>query len=682
MLGDSQEDVGFDTSQKPDVMRTIARRAVLSFPWLRDLQIVRAWAALRVMPPDGLPIYDQSERFPGAFTANCHSGVTLAAAHANAFAPMVAAGRARSHPRPLFGEAFRCSGGGLTPIRRRSPSPSRDARARCRPAPRQRRRCSSPGFAASARPRSRAASAAPYCMMGVCFDCLAEIDGVPNRQSCMVEARPGMRIRRQIRARGNRSAACGDQELAIIGAGPAGMAAAALAAELGLETALLDEQAAPGGQIYRGIERSRPNSPLGSDYLAGRDLAAALRASRVEYRPGTTLWHIDPDGTLYLESNGRSETLTASRILLATGALRTAGADPGMDAARRHDCRRRADPAEVGRPRPGRPRRVGRAGTASLPRRGAARPRRRAADRAARNDATWRITARPRGSSRAFWPGRRMLAKGLGLILAVRRAGIPIRRGVRGLRAIGRRSLERVAWDGGELAADHLFLHEGVIPNVQVSLALQLRHEWDEASCAGGRRSTHGGRRACRTSPSPVMAAASPEPRRRHCRGGSPRSTRRPGSVRSTQPNATAAPRRSGRRSIASGRCGRFSTGSTAPRLRSSSRPRTKSSPAAARRCRSAGSAAPRGSARKVRTSSRPSPAAAWDPARAGSAARSSRRSSPTRSASRSPRSAPTARAPPTSRSPSAPSPISTRARANKGPPSPQPPGEGLTILA
>jgi len=73
-------------------MKTIARRAVLSFPWLRDLQIVRAWAALRVMPPDGLPIYDQSERFPGAFTANCHSGVTLAGAHANAFAPMVAAG--------------------------------------------------------------------------------------------------------------------------------------------------------------------------------------------------------------------------------------------------------------------------------------------------------------------------------------------------------------------------------------------------------------------------------------------------------------------------------------------------------------------------------------------------------------------------------------------------------------
>jgi D-hydroxyproline dehydrogenase subunit gamma len=42
---------------------------------------------------------------------------------------------------------------------------------------------------------------APYCMMGICFDCLAEIDGVPNRQSCMVAARPGMRIRRQRGAR-------------------------------------------------------------------------------------------------------------------------------------------------------------------------------------------------------------------------------------------------------------------------------------------------------------------------------------------------------------------------------------------------------------------------------------------------------------------------------------------------
>jgi len=46
-----------------------------------------------------------------------------------------------------------------------------------------------------------ASERAPYCMMGICFDCLAEIDGAANRQSCMVLARPGMRIRRQRGAR-------------------------------------------------------------------------------------------------------------------------------------------------------------------------------------------------------------------------------------------------------------------------------------------------------------------------------------------------------------------------------------------------------------------------------------------------------------------------------------------------
>jgi D-hydroxyproline dehydrogenase subunit gamma len=34
----------------------------------------------------------------------------------------------------------------------------------------------------------------PFCMMGVCFDCLVEIDGVPNQQGCMVQVRDGMRI--------------------------------------------------------------------------------------------------------------------------------------------------------------------------------------------------------------------------------------------------------------------------------------------------------------------------------------------------------------------------------------------------------------------------------------------------------------------------------------------------------
>lgn len=38
---------------------------------------------------------------------------------------------------------------------------------------------------------------APYCMMGVCFDCLVEVDGMPSRQACQIEVRDGMRIRSQ-----------------------------------------------------------------------------------------------------------------------------------------------------------------------------------------------------------------------------------------------------------------------------------------------------------------------------------------------------------------------------------------------------------------------------------------------------------------------------------------------------
>lgn len=47
-----------------------------------------------------------------------------------------------------------------------------------------------------ATPRSGAPRAA-YCMMGVCFECLVEVDGVPNRQGCLVPVAEGMRVRRQ-----------------------------------------------------------------------------------------------------------------------------------------------------------------------------------------------------------------------------------------------------------------------------------------------------------------------------------------------------------------------------------------------------------------------------------------------------------------------------------------------------
>ena len=38
---------------------------------------------------------------------------------------------------------------------------------------------------------------APYCWMGVCFECLLEIDGQPNQQSCLIPVKEGMCVRRQ-----------------------------------------------------------------------------------------------------------------------------------------------------------------------------------------------------------------------------------------------------------------------------------------------------------------------------------------------------------------------------------------------------------------------------------------------------------------------------------------------------
>lgn len=88
-FGDSMEEVGFNDFTTTHVLADIARRAVRAFPLLEHVRLVRMWAALRVYSPDGFPVYDQSEAHPGAFVVTCHSGVTLAAAHALRIAPWI-----------------------------------------------------------------------------------------------------------------------------------------------------------------------------------------------------------------------------------------------------------------------------------------------------------------------------------------------------------------------------------------------------------------------------------------------------------------------------------------------------------------------------------------------------------------------------------------------------------------
>lgn len=75
--------------ESTDQMAGLARHALQVWPRLANLRVLRSWAALRVMTPDGYPIYQRSADHPGAFLVTCHSGVTLAPLHATRLAEWI-----------------------------------------------------------------------------------------------------------------------------------------------------------------------------------------------------------------------------------------------------------------------------------------------------------------------------------------------------------------------------------------------------------------------------------------------------------------------------------------------------------------------------------------------------------------------------------------------------------------
>jgi glycine/D-amino acid oxidase-like deaminating enzyme len=81
-IGVTNEEVGFDDQVTVDGIAGVAAKAIAVYPALAKAQLVRSWGALRVLSADGLPIYQQSAEMPGAYLVSCHSGITLAAAHA------------------------------------------------------------------------------------------------------------------------------------------------------------------------------------------------------------------------------------------------------------------------------------------------------------------------------------------------------------------------------------------------------------------------------------------------------------------------------------------------------------------------------------------------------------------------------------------------------------------------
>lgn len=117
-----------------------------------------------------------------------------------------------------------------------------------------------------------------------------------------------------------------DHDVLVIGAGPAGMAAASLIAEAGHRCLLVDEQPTPGGQIYRNVGQvaaARPSllAALGPEYGRGIDLRRRFEGSGADYLPGHRVWDLPDPGTAAVsDGGGQSRLLRAKRIILATGA--------------------------------------------------------------------------------------------------------------------------------------------------------------------------------------------------------------------------------------------------------------------------------------------------------------------------------------------------------------------------
>lgn len=272
--------------------------------------------------------------------------------------------------------------------------------------------------------------------------------------------------------------------VAIVGAGPAGLRAAATLADAGLRPVLIDEAPRIGGQVFRQppVPRQRPPSAL-YGFEAGKaqalfDRFAALQG-RIDHRPDTLVWQIE-DRTLHLLQHGRADTLRVDALILATGAAERVLPFPGwtlpgiftLGAAQ---IALKAQAALIGP-------RVVLAGGGPLLYLVAWQYLKAGAKVLAVLDA-----APPEAPRRAL-PGLlarpAMAAKGALYLAQLRLAGVPVQRGVQLLRAEGDGRVQRLHWRQG--ATDHVtdcdavaFGH-GLRSETQLADLAGCTFDWDE----------------------------------------------------------------------------------------------------------------------------------------------------------------------------------------------------------
>lgn len=275
----------------------------------------------------------------------------------------------------------------------------------------------------------------------------------------------------------------GTVDLVVIGAGPAGLAAATLAAEAGVATLLLDENAEPGGQIYRAVTSTPLGKPavLGADYWHGAGLVAAARKSGARIVHGATVWSLDRDLQVGVSRAGKAQIITARRVIIATGALERPFPIPGwtlpgvMTVGGAQTLLKASGLVASGK--------TVIAGTGPLLWLYAAQALRAGGEIAAILDTT------PRGSrlrAAPYLPGflaSGLLGKGLALMREVK-AKVRVVTGVTELAADGAGALSAVRYAIGRgpeqrIEAETLLLHQGVVPNANLAMAAGVAHEWD-----------------------------------------------------------------------------------------------------------------------------------------------------------------------------------------------------------
>jgi NADPH-dependent 2,4-dienoyl-CoA reductase/sulfur reductase-like enzyme len=282
-------------------------------------------------------------------------------------------------------------------------------------------------------------------------------------------------------------------DLAIIGAGPAGMSAAVTARDAGLSVIVVDEQPAPGGQIWRAIGRNAGARPgnlafLGEDYASGAELAARFEASGAQFWPSASVWHVDSpddgDKSLTVAWDGVTRQFTARALLIATGAMERPVPVPGwtLPGVMTVGAAQTLLKSSGLYPEPS----LLLAGSGPLLLLFAAQCIAAGIKIAALLETT------PPGAYLRGLPhlpkamlAWRTLLKGHRLKRQLGASGIPVYRSVTDLAAEGAERLERVRFRSAgmpvELEAAHLLLHEGVVPNPQLTRLLRCEHHWGAA---------------------------------------------------------------------------------------------------------------------------------------------------------------------------------------------------------